>query len=113
MRHRIVALAVGTVSAAALTVVAPLTAAAQPLFTCVSSVTSPEANVSPTVDWLKVHTKPGTTTPAIGQLKSGAQFCITSNSHPVANGHPWAYGYGYNGSTKLTGWVAADDLIYP
>lgn len=92
--------------------VASVEQGAQPLFTCVSQVVSPEANVAPDIDWLKVHTRPGTTTPAVGQLKSGAQFCITSNSHPYANGHYWTYGYGYNGS-KLTGWVAGDDLIYP
>jgi hypothetical protein len=117
VHHRITALAVGV--AAAVTIIAPMTAAAaqpataHPLFTCTSKVTSPEANVSPSVDWLKVHSTYGTSAPTVGQLKSGTQFCITSNSHPVKNGYSWTYGYGYNGSTKLTGWVAAEDLIYP
>jgi hypothetical protein len=115
MKRRIAVIAAGIALAA--TVGAPLSAsaAAQPTavshaFTC----TKPggEANVYG-VDWLKVHTTPGTTTPAIGQLRDGAQFCVTGTTVPVRNGHPWQYGYGYNGSTKLTGWVAADYLIYP
>lgn len=69
-------------------------------------------------DWLKVHTKPGTTTPVVGQLQDGTRFTYIVNSScevqgANANGLYWEYGYGYNGSTKLTGWVAAEYLAHP
>lgn len=69
-------------------------------------------------DWLKVHTKPGTSTPVVGQLKLGTRFTYIVNSScgvqgATANGLYWEYGYGYNGTTKLTGWVAAEYLAHP
>ena len=65
------------------------------------------------VDWLKVHTTPGTATPAVGQLPSGAQFSYCSKVLKMASGRAWRYGYGYNGKVKLTGWVDADYLAGP
>ena len=69
-------------------------------------------------DWLRVHTKPGLSTSVVGQLPDGAQFCYITNSAgqiqgATADGIYWEYGYGYNGSTKLTGWVDAAYLAHP
>jgi hypothetical protein len=57
------------------------------------------------VDWLKVHTQPTVTSTAVGQVPYGSQFHYCSSSGRTAGGYWWVYGYGYNGSTKLTGWV--------
>lgn len=65
------------------------------------------------VDWLKVHTSPGLSTPAVGQLPNGAKFSYCSKVLKMADGRAWRYGYGYNGSVKLTGWVDADYLAGP
>lgn len=69
-------------------------------------------------DWLRVHTKPGISTSVVGQLPKGALFCYITNSAGQiqganADGYYWEYGYGYNGSTKLTGWVDAEYLAHP
>jgi len=70
-------------------------------------------HVQSDVDWLRVHTSPGVTTPAIGQIPGGARFDFCSSSGTTVGGHYWVYGFGYNGSTKLTGWVAGEYLIWP
>lgn len=64
-------------------------------------------SVKVTADWLKVHTSPGLSTPVVGQLPKGATFCLLSRNYPYADGYFWAHGYGYNGSTKLTGHVVS------
>jgi len=61
--------------------------------------------VKVTADWLKVHTSPGLSTPVVGQLPRGATFCLLSLKESYVDGYFWAHGYGYNGSTKLTGYV--------
>ncbi len=65
------------------------------------------------VDWLKVHTSPGITTPAVGQLKDGATFHHCTSDVKIVGGRGWVYGYGYNGSTKVTGWVDGDYITGP
>jgi hypothetical protein len=70
-------------------------------------------HVVTSIDWLRVHTSPGVSTPAVGQIPGGAAFHFCSSSGQNAGGRYWVYGYGYNGSVKLTGWVAGEYLIWP
>ena len=70
-------------------------------------------HVVTSIDWLRVHTSPGVSTPATGQIPGGAAFHFCSSSGQNVGGHYWVYGYGYNGSIKLTGWVAGEYLIWP
>jgi hypothetical protein len=64
-------------------------------------------------DWLRVHTSPGIGTPGVGQIKGGSGFCFSSGSGTHVDGKYWVYGYGYNGSTQLTGWVDGEFLVWP
>jgi hypothetical protein len=70
-------------------------------------------HVLSSVDWLRVHTSPGVSTPAVGQIPGGSGFTFCSSSGRQSGGHYWVYGYGYNGSVRVTGWVAGDYLIWP
>lgn len=65
-----------------------------------------------TADWLLVHTSAGTSTPAVGQVPHGSVFCARAGGTyiKIVNGVSFRYGYGHNGSTKLTGWVDASYL---
>ncbi|MEU5366837.1 SH3 domain-containing protein [Streptomyces sp. NPDC005925] len=65
------------------------------------------------MDWLKVRTGPSVSYSSIGQLPGGASFTFSSSSGTSAGGYYWGCGYGYNDSTKLTGWVAGDYLVWP
>jgi uncharacterized protein YgiM (DUF1202 family) len=57
-------------------------------------------------DWLLVHTKPSSTSPSVGQLKGGAAVHFCSSYFVNFSGQwAWTYGYGYNGSTKVTGYM--------
>jgi len=64
-------------------------------------------------DWLRVHTSPGAGTPAVGQIPGGSGFHFCSRSSTKSGPDYWVYGYGYNGSTKLTGWVDSRYLAGP
>ncbi|NYJ74075.1 hypothetical protein [Allobranchiibius huperziae] len=66
-----------------------------------------------TADWLKVHRSPSTSSGTVGQVKRGTLFHYCSSSGRSGGGHYWVYGYGYNGSKKLTGWVASEYLAHP
>jgi opacity protein-like surface antigen len=105
------ALVAAAVAAAALA--APAVASAttvQPLaFSCSSSYGT--AHVY-SADWLKIHTQHSLSSAVVGQIPRGAAFCILRNA-VYQDGHYWQYGYGYNGSTKLTGWAVTDYFIYP
>jgi hypothetical protein len=63
-------------------------------------------------DWLRVHTTHSASSTAIGQLPRGARFNYC-NGTVDSGGTEWQYGYGYNGSTKLTGWVDSGYLDHP
>lgn len=105
-------------SAAALTLAAmPVAHAApadvvRPAVTCPGSFDS-ATHVQPSVDWLRVHTSPSATSAAIGQIPGGAAFTFSSSSGTVVGSTAWYCGYGYNGSTKLTGWVDGAYLNWP
>ncbi|TDQ00864.1 hypothetical protein [Labedaea rhizosphaerae] len=106
--------AVATAAAAALAVPAVASAATvqpvQPLaFSCSSSLGT--AHVY-SADWLKIHTQHSLSSAVVGQIPRGAAFCILRNA-VYQDGHYWQYGYGYNGSTKVTGWAVTDYFIYP
>lgn len=67
------------------------------------------------VDWLRVHTQPSVTSASVGQVPRGSIYHFCSSSERSSGGHFWVYGYGNNGSVKLTGWVAAEspNLAWP
>ncbi|MFF3753178.1 hypothetical protein ACFYYH_22370 [Streptomyces sp. NPDC002018] len=103
-------------AAAALSLAVVPAAHATPAST-ISAVTCPGSlssytHVLTSVDWLKVRTGPSTSNTAIGQLAGGAAFYFSS-SGVQSGGHYWVCGYGYNGGTKLTGWVAGEYLLWP
>ncbi|WP_206506665.1 hypothetical protein [Streptomyces chrestomyceticus] len=94
---------VGTVTpAAALTTETPLRAVSCPAADSWSTVKN-------SIDWLKVHTAPRASAPSVGQIPGGSRF----HYHHNAVSHGFVCGYGYNGSTKVTGWVAASYLNWP
>jgi hypothetical protein len=64
-------------------------------------------------DWLLVHTSPSTSAPRVGQLPNGAQVHFCSSSYTNGGGYVWVYGYGYNGATKVTGWMVTKYLTFP
>ncbi|MCD0484889.1 SH3 domain-containing protein [Streptacidiphilus sp. ASG 303] len=104
-------------SAAALSLTAVPAAHAAPANAVTAAVTCPGSlsnytHVQSSVDWLKVRTGPSTSYAAVGQLPGGAAFTFSS-SGVQSGGHYWVCGYGYNGSTKLTGWVAGEYLVWP
>ncbi len=55
------------------------------------------------VDWLRVHTAPKASAPSVGQLKRGAHVCY----QPTGDNGGWVKGYGYNGSTRVFGWMVS------
>lgn len=63
-----------------------------------------------TADWLRVHTSYSASSPSVGQIPRGNIFHFCSSSGTWNGGYHWVYGYGYNGSTKLTGWVDSEYL---
>ena len=65
-----------------------------------------------TADWLRVHVSPGVNTSAVGQVPYGTQFHYCSSSGTSSGGIYWVYGYGYNGSTKVTGWADYDYIAH-
>jgi len=82
----------------------------QPAYSCtIDSLTHVVSNI----DFLRVHTAPGVGTPAIGEIPGGSAFHFCSSSYTSAGGLVWVYGYGYNGSVKLTGWVTTEYLLFP
>ncbi|MFJ2717982.1 hypothetical protein ACIQMV_30330 [Streptomyces sp. NPDC091412] len=104
-------------AAAALSLTTVPAAHAAPAGVISAAVTCPGplsnyTHVLSSVDWLKVRTGPSTSNTAIGQLPGGAAFYF-SPSGVQSGGHYWVCGYGYNGSTKLTGWVAGEYLLWP
>jgi hypothetical protein len=108
---RVLFAAAAALSAAAIT--APIASAsptAIPAFTCASGQFT---HVRSTIDWLRIHTAPGVNTPAVGQIRGGSEFCFTSSSDRYADGAYWYQGYGYNGTTKVSGWADGDYLIGP
>jgi hypothetical protein len=62
------------------------------------------------VDWLRVHSSPGVDAPAVGQLKAGTAVCYNPFGSQQKDGYAWNKGYGYNGSTKVTGWMVSNYL---
>lgn len=79
-------------------------------FTCtLDSYTHVENNI----DWLRVHTSPGVEAPVVGQIKGGSGFCFDGKSGTTVGGEYWVNSYGYNGSTKVAGWVDGRYLVWP
>ncbi|MFB9831669.1 hypothetical protein [Actinoallomurus acaciae] len=96
----------GAAAAAAPT---PASQVAAPAYSCTyDSITHVSG-----VDWLLVHTSPSTSAPRVGQLANGAQVHFCSSSFTNGGGYVWVYGYGYNGSTKVTGWMVTNYLVFP
>ncbi|MEU6402605.1 hypothetical protein [Streptomyces sp. NPDC046985] len=106
------------IATAALSLTAVPAAHAAPAGAASAAVTCPgslnnSTHVQTSVDWLKVRTGPSTSNTAIGEIPGGAAFYFSSSSGTQSGGHYWVCGYGYNGSTKLTGWVAGEYLVWP
>jgi hypothetical protein len=112
MRKTVTVVALGAALAGAIAVAPPAmarsSAGMQPAYTCSIDSASDVA-----ADWLRVHTQPSATSPAVGQLPYGARFHYCASSATRSGGYTWVYGYGYNGSTKLTGWVVYGYLANP
>lgn len=64
-------------------------------------------------DWLIVHSSPSTSAPRVGQLPDGARVDFCTSSFTNSGGYDWVYGYGCNGSTKVTGWMVTNYLLFP
>ncbi len=79
----------------------------------VSAATKCSGFVTVTGSSVKVHKTSHLSSTAVGQLNKGARFNLCSDSYPTHDGYTWAYGYGYNGKTKLTGWVVTKYLSFP
>jgi hypothetical protein len=94
-------------------VAAPAAAAATPRVVQASYSCSIDSYGTVTADWLKVHTQPSVTSAAVGQIPYGNRFHYCSSSGRSNGGIYWIYGYGYNGSVKLTGWVDAAYVSHP
>ncbi|WP_055588756.1 hypothetical protein [Peterkaempfera griseoplana] len=110
--HRIFAVGVATAALAfsASPALAASPAVMTPAYSCsIDSLTHVESSV----DFLRVHTSPGVGTPAVGEIPGGSAFHFCSGSFQSSGAYVWVYGYGYNGSVKLTGWVATDYLLFP
>ncbi|MGI5226549.1 hypothetical protein [Actinoallomurus sp. CA-142502] len=98
------ALTAGTANAAA-----PAGPVAAPAYSCTyDSLTHVNG-----ADWLLVHTSPSTSAPRVGELPYGAQVKFCSSSYTSGSGYVFVYGYGYNGSTKVTGWMVTAYLAFP
>jgi hypothetical protein len=92
---------------------APLRAGA-PAPAATTSCSATTAKV--TADWLRVHTNHSVSSPVVGQVPYGSywHYCAgTSGAWDSTHTYYWIYGYGYNGSTKLTGWVDSEYLLGP
>lgn len=115
MKNAIAVAVAVAVAATALSFSAVSTAHASPAVaavTCPGSINS-YTHVLTSVDWLKVRTGPSTSNTAIGEIPGGAGFHFSSSSGKESGGHYWVCGYGYNGNTKLNGWVAGEYLLWP
>jgi hypothetical protein len=64
-------------------------------------------------DWLRIHVTPSVSSSAVGQIPDKAQFNFCSSSFMNIGTACWVYGYGFNGSKKLTGWADCQYLIFP
>lgn len=95
-----VAVLVPTASASA----AQASANSTPRYTCTY-----DQSATVIVDWVRVRTNHSTSAGATGQLPRGAAVRYCAYSLTAEDGIMWVYGYGYNGSTKLTGWM---DVYY-
>ncbi|MFC0546183.1 hypothetical protein [Kutzneria chonburiensis] len=105
-------LAAAAAALGAVVVTAPIASAspaAGPAFACGQSYT----HVRSSIDWLRIHTSPGVNTPAVGQIPGGSGFCFNSASGRTVGGIYWVDGYGYNGSTRVSGWADGEYLIWP
>jgi hypothetical protein len=112
--HRNRILIAAAVALGGATITAPIASAspvanAGPAFACTQSYT----HVRSSIDWLRIHTSPGVNTPAVGQIPGGSGFCFDSGSGRTVGGIYWVDGYGYNGSTRVSGWADGDYLIWP
>jgi hypothetical protein len=79
-----------------------------PAFTCASGYYA--FHVTNSDDFLKVHKSPNSAA-VPGQIPGGNQVCINTFGLTLIGGHYWDHGYGYNGSIKVTGYMADDHIV--
>ena len=106
-RHALIACAVGAAAIGSLAFTGISNAA--PATSCTPSGGS---STVAHADWLRVHTSHSITSPSVGQIRYGATWTYC-NGEALSGGIDWQYGFGYNGSTKLTGWVDSGYLAHP
>ncbi|HJP73374.1 MAG TPA: hypothetical protein VJ914_03850 [Pseudonocardiaceae bacterium] len=113
-RHAIVACAVAAAAIGSLAVTTGIAdaAPAAPAIAAASCTSNGSWSTVESADWLRVHTTHSATSPSIGQIPRGARWYYC-NGEVISGGIDWQYGYGYNGSTKLTGWVDSGYLAHP
>ncbi|AKU16418.1 SH3 domain-containing protein [Luteipulveratus mongoliensis] len=103
-------IAAACVLGAGLTFAATSTASAAPSSATLASCTI-NSTSTVTASALRVRNAPNGST-VVGLLYRGTTVHICS-SGKSAGGHYWMYGYGNNGGTRVTGWMAADYLALP
>ena len=62
---------------------------------------------------LRIHVSPSTSSTVVGELANKVLFHDCSSSERTIGGTTWIYGYGMNGSTKVTGWAVENYLESP
>jgi len=107
MRRWTVPLAVALVATFAAVPAAGAAATPSTVHAAYSCVVDSYATVSG-ADWLRVHSSASLTSPVVGQVPYGSRWHYCSSSEHTSGGHTWLYGYGYNGTVKVTGWVVCD-----
>lgn len=110
-RHAVIACAVAAAAIGSLAFTTGIATAA-PAAPAASCTTNGSWSTVETADWLKVHTTHSATSASVGQIPRGAKWYYC-NGEVISGGIDWQYGYGYNGSTKLTGWVDSGYLAHP
>jgi hypothetical protein len=107
-RHAVITCAVAAAAMGALTFTGIASAApAAPAASCTANGSWSTVNIA-----VKVYASHSTTSKLIGTVARGAtwHYC---NGEVLIGTTDWQYGYGYNGSTKLTGWVDSSHLAHP
>ena len=108
-RHAVIACAVAAAAIGSLAFTTGIAAAAP---------AAPAASCTANGSWstvetaVAVHTTHSATSSTIGTVPKGARWTYC-NGEVFSGGIDWQYGYGYKGSTKLTGWVDSSHLAHP
>jgi hypothetical protein len=107
-RHAVIACAVAAAAVSALAFTGTASAApAAPAASCTTNGSWSTVNTA-----VKVYSSHSTTSTLVGTVPRGAKWYYCNGEELIGN-IDWQHGYGYNGSTKLTGWVDSSHLAHP